>query len=75
MDQFKLTTDKLANWKYPRLDQVQKSLLKYFTSLNPTPARVCNILAKEPSQAPTWLTRGGKTLIHKKGPDDVENNY
>ena len=36
---------------------------------------MCNVVAKDPSVAPPWLTGGRTTLIHKKGPTDVAQNY
>ena len=54
---------------------MQNFWLKKLTALHPLMAKLCNTVAREPSTAPSWLTCGRTTLIHKKGPTDVATNY
>ena len=66
---------KLANWKAPGLDQVQNFWLKYLTSLQPKLTELMNKTIKNPTELPTWMTKGRTTLIHKKGPTSMAKNY
>ena len=35
---------------------------------------MCNVVAKDPDQAPIWLKIGRTNLSHKKGPTNVAKN-
>ena len=75
MDKLKLNAAKLVNWKSPGTDQVQNVWNRYLTSLYMKLARVYNLVAKDPSQAPRWLIRERTTPINKKSPTNVANEY
>ena len=55
VDQIRLTTAKLSNWKSPGLDQVQNFWLKYLTALHPVLSCVCIIVVRPP------VSHGGAT--------------
>ena len=69
------TTKRLANWKAPGIDQVHNFWIKYLTALHPALTRAANKIIHHPETAPTWLTTGATTLIHKSGPTNNAKNY
>ena len=75
MDKLKINAAKLVNWKPPGTDQVQNVWNRYLTSLYMKLARVYNLVAKDPSQAPRFMTGERTTPINKKSPTNVANKY
>ena len=66
---------RLANWKSPGFDQVQKFWLKHLSSLHPLLVEPFNDIVKHLSKSPKWFTQGKTVLLHKKGPTTSAKNY
>ena len=64
-----------ANWKAPGIDQVQNFWLKHLTSLHERLAQALEKTINNPQHAPTWITQGRTTLIHKNRPTSDAKNY
>jgi len=64
-----------ANWKAPGIDQVQNFWIKHLTALHERLTQALEKTINNPQHAPTWITQGRTTLIHKNGPTSEAKNY
>ena len=66
---------KTSNWKATSIDQVHNFWIKHLTALHSALTQDTNETIRHPETAPTWLTTGATTLIHKNRLTNNAKNY